>query len=195
MATGNAEETKARILEVALSEFSAHGIAGARVDRIAKEAGCNKNLLYIYFQNKETLFTTVLERNLRRVYDELHFTPDDIPSYAGRVFDFAMDHPDLMRLMAWSNLEQRASRLPARGASQDDKVRAMAAARPEGGPGAAFDPAFVLTAVMTLATAWSAASPFGPALTPHLADDPAALRASISRAVALMVGAGTDDDA
>jgi hypothetical protein len=69
----------------------------------------------------------------------------------------------------------------------------MAAARTEGGPGTGFDPAFVLTAVMTPATAWSAAGPFGPALTPHLADDPAALRASISRAVALMTGAGPDD--
>jgi hypothetical protein len=69
----------------------------------------------------------------------------------------------------------------------------MAAARTEGGPGTGFDPAFVLTAVMTPATAWSAAGPFGPALTPHPADDPAALRASISRAVALMTGAGPGD--
>jgi AcrR family transcriptional regulator len=192
MATGNAEATKARILEVALSEFSAHGIAGARVDRIAGEAGCNKNLLYIYFQNKETLFATVLERNLRRVYDELPFTPDDIPGYAGRVFDFAMARPDLMRLMAWSALEQETSRLPARGAAQDAKIAAMARERTGGGAGTAFDPGFVLTAVMSLATAWSAASPFGPALTPHLTADPAALRAAISGAVALMVGARPD---
>ena len=55
----NAEATRERILEAALAEFSAYGIAGARVDRIAQAAGCNKNLIYIYFEDKETLFTTV----------------------------------------------------------------------------------------------------------------------------------------
>jgi hypothetical protein len=38
-------------------------------------------------------FTTVLEKNLLRVYEDLAFTPDDLPGYAGRVFDFAMANP------------------------------------------------------------------------------------------------------
>ena len=107
-AAGNAEATKERILKAAMAEFSAYGIAGARVDRIANTAGCNKNLIYIYFENKETLFTTVLEKNILRVYEDLAFTPEDLPGYAMRVFDFAMAHPDLMRLMVWSSLEQKA---------------------------------------------------------------------------------------
>ncbi len=37
----NAEATRERILEAALAEFSSHGIAGARVDRIAQAARCN----------------------------------------------------------------------------------------------------------------------------------------------------------
>ena len=60
------------------------------------------------FENKETLFTTVLEKNILRVYEDLAFTPEDLPGYAMRVFDFAMAHPDLMRLMVWSSLEQKA---------------------------------------------------------------------------------------
>jgi AcrR family transcriptional regulator len=80
-----------------MAEFSTYGIAGARVDRIAKTAGCNKNLIYIYFENKETLFSTILQKHLTRVYEDLSFTPDDLPGYAARVFDFAMAHPDLMR--------------------------------------------------------------------------------------------------
>jgi len=52
-------EAKERILQAAMAKFSAYGIAGARVDRIAKTAGCNKNLIYTYFKNKETLFTTI----------------------------------------------------------------------------------------------------------------------------------------
>jgi AcrR family transcriptional regulator len=78
-----------------MAEFSAYGVAGARVDRIAATAGCNKNLIYVYFENKETLFTTLLRKQLTRVYDDLEFTPDDLPGYALRVFDFAIAHPDL----------------------------------------------------------------------------------------------------
>ncbi|MFI7029142.1 TetR family transcriptional regulator [Microbispora rosea] len=189
MATGNAEATKARILEAARDEFSAHGIAGARVDRIAKAAGCNKNLLYIYFQSKETLFATVLEQNLRRVYDELRFTPDDLPGYAARVFDFAMAEPGLMRLMAWAGLEQETGEVALRNATQSAKVSAMEAARDADGPAARFAPEFLLTAILALATAWSAASPFGPRLSPGLAADPDTLRTQIADAVAAIAGA------
>src|SRR5262245_66659295 len=104
----NAAATKERILEAALAEFSAHGIAGARVDRIAQAAGCNKNLIYIYFEDKETLFATVLRKHLLRVYEERPFTPDDLPGYAAAVFDFAMANPDLLRLMAWSALDRKS---------------------------------------------------------------------------------------
>src|SRR5258707_5970194 len=105
----NADATRERILEAAMAEFSAYGIAGARVDRIAKTAGCNKNLIYIYFESKEALFTTVLQKQLTRAFEEVAFTPDDLPAYAGRLFDFAMAHPDLFRLMNWLALEQKAN--------------------------------------------------------------------------------------
>src|SRR5271167_2910879 len=121
----NAEATRERILEAALAEFSAHGIAGARVDRIAQAAGCNKNLIYIYFEDKETLFTTVLLKHLMRIHEEQPFTPDDLPGFAGKVFDFAMANPDLMRLMAWSALEQKAQGPTERVAALEGKVRAL----------------------------------------------------------------------
>src|ERR1700689_2118295 len=105
----NVEATQERILKAALAEFSAYGIAGARVDRIAETAKCNKNLIYIYFKDKENLFTTVLNRHLMRVHEEQPFTPDDLPGYAVKVFDFAMANPDLMRLIAWSELEKKGS--------------------------------------------------------------------------------------
>jgi TetR/AcrR family transcriptional regulator len=45
-----------RILDVAVKEFAAKGLAGARVAEIAKRAGVNKQLLYYYFGNKVQLF-------------------------------------------------------------------------------------------------------------------------------------------
>lgn len=192
---GKADQTRERILEAATAEFSACGVAGARVDRIAASAACNKNLIYIYFQSKETLFSAVLARHLLRVYEDLEFTPDDLPGYAGRVFDFAMAHPDLMRLMAWSALERPPGSQAERAASRDAKIAALARAG-HPGPGD-LPPAFLLTAIMTLATAWTQASPFGLALDPDAAKDPAALRAGVVAAIGRLTdpGASSGDQA
>jgi AcrR family transcriptional regulator len=186
----NAGATKERILEAALAEFSAHGIAGARVDRIAQAARCNKNLIYIYFEDKETLFTTVIRRHLMRVHEEQPFTPDDLPGYAVKVFDFAMANPDLMRLMAWSALEQTAKGPAERVATFDAKVAALGEAQDASQVGTAFPPDFLLIAVMSLATAWSEASSFGPMLDPKAVEQPAALRKNIIQAVRLLANAG-----
>jgi AcrR family transcriptional regulator len=186
----NAAATKERILEAALAEFSAHGIAGARVDRIAQAARCNKNLIYIYFEDKETLFTTVLQKHLVRIHDEQPFTPDDLPGYAAKVFDWARANPDLMRLLAWSALEQPAKGQAERVEALDAKVAALAEAQTAGHVGTAFPPDFLLTAVLSLATAWSVASPFGPSVNSKAAERPAALRESLVEAVRLLASAG-----
>jgi TetR/AcrR family transcriptional regulator len=59
--TDRASETRARILDAALGEFSTHGLAGARTDRIANSAGVNKALLYYYFDSKENLYLAAFE--------------------------------------------------------------------------------------------------------------------------------------
>jgi AcrR family transcriptional regulator len=182
---GKADATKERILEAAMAEFSAYGVAGARVDRIAKTAGCNKNLIYVYFENKERLFTTVLEKHLSRVYSDMVATPDDLPGQAGRAFDFAMENPDLMRLLAWSNLEKQATEPTARAMIHDTKVAGIAAAQSDGKTNPDFPAGFLLTLVMTLATAYTAANPFA-ALDPEATKDTQALRHHITEAIRLM---------
>jgi AcrR family transcriptional regulator len=190
----NAEATRERILEAATAEFSAYGIAGARVDRIAKAAGCNKNLIYIYFENKETLFTTVLQKHLTHAFEEVAFTPDDLPGYAGRLFDFAMAHPDLFRLMTWFGLEQKANSPAERVTAKNAKIAALMKAQKSGQIGRAFSPAFLLTAIMALATAWTAANPYGPYIDPDGPKKPAALRRSIAEAVRLLTESKMDGD-
>jgi TetR/AcrR family transcriptional regulator len=64
-----AAETRARILDAALSEFAAHGLAGARTEQIASAAGVNKALLYYYFESKEKLYAATLEMVSARVRD------------------------------------------------------------------------------------------------------------------------------
>lgn len=62
-------ETRARILDAALTEFSTRGLAGARTERIAVAAGVNKALLYYYFASKEKLYQAAFEMIAERVRD------------------------------------------------------------------------------------------------------------------------------
>jgi len=65
--TERSAETRARILDAALREFAAHGLAGARTERIAEAAGVNKALLYYYFEGKEKLYVAALETIATRI--------------------------------------------------------------------------------------------------------------------------------
>jgi TetR/AcrR family transcriptional regulator len=62
-----ADQTRARILDAAVLEFSANGMAGARTEQIAEAAGVNKALLYYYFNNKQALYDAALESVANRV--------------------------------------------------------------------------------------------------------------------------------
>jgi TetR/AcrR family transcriptional regulator len=62
-------ETRERILQAALTEFAAQGLAGARMDRLAAAAGVNKALLYYYFESKEKLYLAALEMIASKVRD------------------------------------------------------------------------------------------------------------------------------
>ena len=68
-ASDRSAETRGRILDAALSEFAAHGLAGARTETIAIAAGVNKALLYYYFASKEKLYLAALEMIAGRVRD------------------------------------------------------------------------------------------------------------------------------
>jgi AcrR family transcriptional regulator len=153
-----ADATKARILQAATDEFAAHGIAGARVDRIAKAAAANKNLIYVYFCSKDQLFDTVFDTHVTRGLDAVPFTPDDLPGYAGRLFDYCRLHPEVIRLATWHRLERGDNHdrdptvaTPAR----DAKLEALASVQKEGGIGADFSPTALLTLVLSLALAWN----------------------------------------
>jgi hypothetical protein len=107
------------------------------------------------------------------------------------VFDFAMANPDLMRLVAWSALEETKASTD-RAASLGTKVAALAKAQNAGDVGRAFPPDFLLFAVLSLATAWSASSPFGPSVNPNVAKRQSALRKNICEAIRLLADASKE---
>ena len=102
------ERTKRLLLDAATAEFSEHGLAGARIDRIAASAGVNKERIYQYFGNKEQLFGTVLSNELALIMDAVPISGAGIEAvvdYAGRVFEYHCEHPELARLTFWEGLE------------------------------------------------------------------------------------------
>lgn len=53
-------KTKQKIIDASLIEFAKHGLAGARVDRIAEDAGVNKAMIYYHFGSKQSLYMDVI---------------------------------------------------------------------------------------------------------------------------------------
>ncbi|MFD4609582.1 TetR family transcriptional regulator [Streptomyces sp. NPDC058451] len=97
--------TRARLLDAAYDEFVRLGLAGARVDRIATAASANKQAIYAYFGSKEALFDAVMADRLRILADVAPITADDLPGYAGALFDALVADPGLQRLSQWRALE------------------------------------------------------------------------------------------
>lgn len=56
--------SRERILSASIREFSSHGYAGARVERVAKAANANKQLIYYYFGSKSGLYAAALEETV-----------------------------------------------------------------------------------------------------------------------------------
>src|SRR5271155_764452 len=103
---GQPEESRAAILKAAVGEFAEHGIAGARTDAIAREAGVNKALLYYYFKDKDALYEAVLDHvfsGLRaRVMPVLEskLPPrEKMLRYLGTYFDYIAANPRFPRVV------------------------------------------------------------------------------------------------
>lgn len=174
--------TKERILTAAASEFAAHGVAGARVDRIAASAQANKRAIYDYFGDKDGLFTAVLERLLADLAEAVPPGDDDLASYAERLFDHHRDHPEGLRLLLWEALERGDQPVPgedARRSHYEDKVRAVRTAEGDEGDE---DPRTRLFLALGL-VGWSLAMPQVRRMVLGPDEDLDRLRTDISRAV------------
>ncbi|MDH6285335.1 TetR family transcriptional regulator [Rhodococcus sp. NM-2] len=101
------EATRERILTAAKEEFAHHGVAGARINRIAETARASKDRLYAYFDSKEALFDAVIAQWIAETTEQTALRGDDLPGYAGRLFDDYVAHPENARLQKWADLEMR----------------------------------------------------------------------------------------
>lgn len=147
------ERTSGRILAAALTEFAAHGFAGARVDAIARRSGTNKRMLYHYFGDKEALFRAVLRKKIserQALGDTLSGNPEDnVPFW----FEAACKDPEWVRMLEWEALQNPQQKVI------DEKQRLAVVARglrrirlrqKRGQLSAEFDPRQVMLTIRSL---------------------------------------------
>jgi AcrR family transcriptional regulator len=156
--TRDAQATRARLLAAAIEEFAAHGLAGARVDRIAYAAGANKQLIYAYFESKDGLFDAALTESCTTLMDRVPFDPNDIPGYVGRLFDYAVAHPEVYRLVTWAGLERPNAVAEFEADSYGAKLAAITDAQRDGRLDSSLAPADLLALAIGLAGSWFSAS-------------------------------------
>jgi len=129
------EATRRRIFDAATAEFAEYGIAGARMSRIATNAKANKQLIYVYYGDKEQLFTVVLDHAVNAIAEAVPVDIEEIDQYVDRLFDYHQKHPELLRLLLWEALERGHGPLlsePERTAHYSEKVAKIADAQQAG---------------------------------------------------------------
>ena len=120
--TRNSAATKAKILAAAETEFSQKGLAGARVDNIARISGFNKNMIYQYYQSKEKLYETVIYNEYSKLSELENVIIEKDLGYKEKIqtivreyFSFLKSNPNFVRLIMWENLNE-AKYIEASGA-------------------------------------------------------------------------------
>ena len=158
---GDADATRKRLLDAAMKEFGAYGIAGARVDRIAAEAASNKAQIYHYFGSKDQLFDAVFNQLVVRTTAETPIDATDLPEYAGKLFDGFEQYPEVQRLATWYRLERAGSDEPLELIMQSNahKVEAIAKAQKDGLIPAKYEPIVLLALVLQLSALWTGLTP------------------------------------
>lgn len=160
------EGTQRKIIHAAVREFSARGPDGTTIERIAKTAGVNKERIYNYFGNKRELFAIVLREEMAKIARAVpitSFATEDIGEYAGRLYDYHREHPELTRLIRWEGLvfDGQVPEEDKRREYYTYKVAAVADGQKQGKITADIAADHLMFLVFSLAFTWST--------TPHMA--------------------------
>ena len=186
--------TKRKILEAATREFALLGPAGTTVEQIAKAAGVNKERIYAYYGGKPQLFAHVLREQLATAAQDVPAdmtSSDGIAEYAGRLFDFALGHPALARLLKWEALAFE-SEVPEEHARRDYyavRTAEFAQAQAAGVVVDTIDPDLLYFMLLSLAAYWAAMPQVARMITAHHAgrDEKARRRAAVVDAARRLV--------
>lgn len=156
----NATATKTRIMAAATTEFATHGLAGARVDRIAQDACVNKSLIYHHFGNKDALFDRVFESHVVSNINVVPLDAERLPEWAVAIYDYYLTDPALVRLVTWARLERTSTGDLFAGFDGIDRTvyLRLAEAQRAGILVSSYDPFDMFSLVVAMAGTWAQAS-------------------------------------
>lgn len=119
----DADRSQGAILGAARDEFAAHGLGGARMERIAERAGLDKRLIYYYFEDKEKLFQAVLEQAYRQIREQerrLNLLALEPATAIRRLVEFTwnyyLENPEFLTLLNSANLHEARHLQPSQRA-------------------------------------------------------------------------------
>ncbi|WP_423149265.1 TetR/AcrR family transcriptional regulator [Rubrolithibacter danxiaensis] len=90
------QSTEEKILQAAKKVFVLKGMAGARMQDIANEAGINKALLHYYFRSKEKLFEVIFTEALMRIVPRVTAILDSDEPLFDKIEEFCSDYIDVV---------------------------------------------------------------------------------------------------
>ena len=91
------DSTDEKILEAARKIFLLKGMAGARMQDIADEAGINKAMLHYYFRNKEQLFEMIFKDALNKLLPKIVEIIDSERSLFEKIENFCVQYIEMMQ--------------------------------------------------------------------------------------------------
>jgi len=148
--------TRDRVLAAAAAEFAEHGVAGARINRIAEAAHASKERIYAWFGDKDALFDQVMRRALDDLARAVPITTD-LVDYTLRLHTHFAQHPHSQRVAIWAWVHD------SRGldAVSDDrlegyrhKLAVIEEAQRVGLADRSWNPASLLALMLSTATSW-----------------------------------------
>jgi AcrR family transcriptional regulator len=113
------EQRKTLIADTAERLFFSQGYEDVSMDDIAREVELNKATLYLYFENKETLFATIVLRGVRILEEKYRECREkQVPgiikvSLMGQAYyQFSTEYPDYLRLIHFFGSERFSKENP-----------------------------------------------------------------------------------
>jgi TetR/AcrR family transcriptional regulator len=95
-----APHTRNIILDAAEHIFAERGLAGARIDAIARAAGVNKALIYYYFKSKDALYLAVVEKHMKEFHQRALDLLNSRRNVKDKVLDYVSMHFDFIAARA-----------------------------------------------------------------------------------------------
>ena len=90
------QSTEEKILTAAKKVFVRSGMAGARMQDIADEAGINKAMLHYYFRNKEKLFEVIFREAAAKLFPKLNMVFESDLSLFEKIERFTVQYIDVI---------------------------------------------------------------------------------------------------